>query len=171
LQSLCNNRKWKVFSEYFLICFLWWLLPGYVWQVNIGLLIGAHSSTSSDSLCDGINTNGLHHSMANVWALHMYNQRQRLNSFDEIGVFIYDTCADPGVAQRQTVRLVSHLFSVGNRVCRDSKTYPPLIGNVLDFWMTFRNFYLKYQIPFLFNFILYKFNWKYLILYYNLFLT
>ncbi len=67
--------------------------------------------------------------MANVWSLHMYNQRQRLNSFDEIGVYIYDTCADETVTQRQTVRLISHLYNVGNRICRESKAYPPLIGH------------------------------------------
>ncbi|CAG2109011.1 unnamed protein product [Medioppia subpectinata] len=55
-----------------------------------------------------------------------------MNSFDEIGVFIYDTCADPTVTHRQTVRLISHLFSVGNRVCRDSRIYPPLIGVIFD---------------------------------------
>jgi hypothetical protein len=66
--------------------------------------------------------------MANVWSLHKYNQRQRLNHFDEIGVFIYDTCDDSTVAKRQSVRLISHLFSIGNRICRESKGYPPLIG-------------------------------------------
>ncbi|XP_054158808.1 uncharacterized protein LOC128957118 [Oppia nitens] len=72
--------------------------------------------------------------MATVWTLHMYNQRQqRVNSFDEIGVFIYDTCGLADVAHRQSVRLISHSFLPTNRVCREAKTMPPpLIGVIYD---------------------------------------
>lgn len=82
--------------------------------------------------------------MANVWSLHMYNLRQRLKNSDEIGVFVYDTCDDYNIAERQTVRLISHLSSVGNRVCRESKTYPPLIGKIFSNYCIYLDKFLKY---------------------------
>ena len=84
-------------------------------QVNIGLLIGAHwstsTSTSSQSLCDAISVNGLHNSMANVWSLHMYNQRQRMNNFDEIE-FIFTTPVLMGRSLRDSRLDSSHTCSV-----------------------------------------------------------
>lgn len=75
--------------------------------------------------CSIIDTNALYAGMAAIWSSHQANLIG--DSYLNIGAYIYDSCSDLDVGQRQSVRIVSNLNAFQQTTC-DSPKGSPISG-------------------------------------------
>lgn len=80
------------------------------------------SSSHQDSGCSQVNPNALYAGMGAIWASHQANLVG--DSQLAIGTYIYDSCNDLDVGQRQSVRIVSNLNAFQQTTCESPRGSP-----------------------------------------------
>lgn len=87
------------------------------------LKAASNSVTPVDSgLCSQVNANALFAGMGAIWASHQANlvADNHLN----IGTYVYDSCNDLDIGQRQSVRIVSNLNAFQQTTCESPRGAP-----------------------------------------------
>lgn len=80
------------------------------------------SGTSPAPVCNQINPNALFAGMGAIWASHQANLVG--DSQLAIGTYVYDSCNDLDVGQRQSVRIVSNLNAFQQTTCESPRGSP-----------------------------------------------
>lgn len=103
----------------------------YPGDVNIALIVDSHKSSKPGVCSDSINSEQLRATMTALWTIHQINTNRANKSSIRLGLYVYDTCSDIEIAERQVVRLLSHLDDLQSTNCAKDNREGPLIGNNL----------------------------------------
>lgn len=99
----------------------------YPGDVNIALIVNSHKSSKPGICSDSINLDQLRATMTALWSIHQINANRANNSI-RLGLYVYDTCSDVEISERQVVRLLGHLDDVQSTSCSKEHREAPLIG-------------------------------------------
>lgn len=82
----------------------------------------ANNNGANSQLCSQVNLNALYAGMGAIWASHQANLVAGSQSL--IGTYVYDSCNDLNVGQRQSVRIVSNLNAFQQTTCESPRGSP-----------------------------------------------
>ncbi|XP_025017435.1 uncharacterized protein LOC107366253 isoform X2 [Tetranychus urticae] len=116
-------------------------------DLNVALLINSHQSLTPGQCSDQVNLSAVRSAMAAIWAIHQINVNQNASQL-KLGLYLYDTCSDESISERQTVRILSHLDDIQSKTCLKDRE-SPLIGAISSgkLYRSTLNLFTSFQVP------------------------